>query len=90
MDTDWLFNGGLNEEVEKALKVVGLNVELKDKFPVSVDGFWARCHGKPNFRNLQGQLIQQVWDKRYLALLRSYKPKSGDYARLTGVRNRYA
>ena len=91
VDTDWLFNGGLNEEVEKALKVAGgLNVEFKDKFPVSVDGFWARCHGKPNFRKLQGQLIQQVWDKRYHALLRSYKPKSGDYARLTGVRNRYA
>jgi len=78
-------NGWLEEEIEDALKVAGgLPLEFGVSFPTTKEHFWARCKSKKGLGRLQGRLMEEIWRRRYDALLKSHKVKSNTYTRLVG------
>ena len=81
--------GWLQDELSHALKVVE-GMEFKFKFPKDPTHFWTLFAIEPATKGLQRQVMRKVWARRRLEALGCFKPKTGDFARMVSLNNKYA
>ena len=79
----------LRFELDDALKMVN-KLKFKFKFPLNSEQFWPLFVASPASRGLQKRVMSQVWEKLRQSLLLKLKPKSGDYVRIVGLKDKFA